>query len=147
MSVNGSAEWFLCFLWFSAGHVCTLMRHTNIKSGIWSGAGASLINLLLVQALRWCCGTQGEEGQKLGVGLEGQQRKSAVGRRRGRISVAEGWRQKSSVWSTVGGRRVCKNRLWKFSFRRWLYCNERMSDFGVKGSLYLRVDNGESRNK
>lgn len=50
MPVNGSAERFLCFLWFSAGHVCALMRLTNTRSG--SGAGASLINLLLVQALR-----------------------------------------------------------------------------------------------
>lgn len=65
-----------------------------------------------------------------------------MGRQRGRISVAEGWRPKAASEGVLG-QEVQKNRLWKFCFRRWLYCNETMSDFGVKGPLYRRVDNRE----
>lgn len=54
---------------------------------------------------------RGEKGQKLGVGPEGQKKKPAVGRQRGKISLAEGWRQKAASEGVLGAGECAKNKL------------------------------------
>lgn len=120
MSVNRSPEWSLPFLLLLGWPRVLANEIQDIKSGIWSRAKASLINLLLVQALWWCGCTPGGERAEAGRRPEGQKRKSVVGRQRGEISVAEGWRQKAASEGVLGAGECAKNRLQQFHLT-WLY--------------------------